>query len=626
ATQTQTITVTDNIAPTFTAPANIEIFTTADCTYDASIAITGDVTNEADNCSTGLQATFADSVADGQCAGSHIITRTWSLVDACGNAAATQTQTITVTDNIAPTFTAPANIEIFTAADCTYDASVTATGDVTNEADNCSTGLQATFADSVADGPCAGSHIITRTWSLVDACGNAAATQTQTITVTDNLAPVAPPAPASISATCTGEIPAMISLTAMDNCSGAITVNGVDSTVQGSCPNSFTVTRTWTFTDACNNTSSVSQTISVNDNVPPTFTIAAPANTSASCDNIPSPAVLTAADNCGTATVNMTETILAGICPSTYTIVRTWIATDACGNNSAPVSQSIAVSDSTPPQIIVPITPKVQVGCDEIPVAPVLGAADFTDNCSTVGTPIFTETQTQPDVTGTYVITRTWTVADACGNTTTITQVIAVSREVDVTEINIPKGDEICNDQKEITYDLAIYLPTGTPTGGTWVNESNVGTLSGSLFSPFGVTEGSYTFSYSYETATCPQKINIHLDVIKCGIVDPCADLFVNNAFTPNGDGINEYFNIDNIDKTECYPTNTVEIYNRWGILVYETKDYDNNTRKFIGVSEGRATVSKTEELPAGTYFYIIQATTIDGQTVNKDGYLYLTR
>ncbi|MCF6133565.1 gliding motility-associated C-terminal domain-containing protein, partial [Flavobacterium sp. WG47] len=129
------ITVTDNIAPTFTAPANIEIFTTADCTYDASIAITGDVTNEADNCSTGLQATFADSVADGQCAGSHIITRTWSLVDACGNAAATQTQTITVTDNIAPTFTAPANIEIFTTADCTYDATVAVTGDVTNEAD-----------------------------------------------------------------------------------------------------------------------------------------------------------------------------------------------------------------------------------------------------------------------------------------------------------------------------------------------------------------------------------------------------------------------------------------------------------------------------------------------------------
>ncbi|WP_264521022.1 hypothetical protein [Flavobacterium sp. N1994] len=47
-------------------------------------------------------------MANGQCAGSKIITRTWTLVDACGNAAAPQTQTITVTDNIAPTFTTAA--------------------------------------------------------------------------------------------------------------------------------------------------------------------------------------------------------------------------------------------------------------------------------------------------------------------------------------------------------------------------------------------------------------------------------------------------------------------------------------------------------------------------------------
>ncbi|WP_264521013.1 hypothetical protein [Flavobacterium sp. N1994] len=113
-------------------------------------------------------------MTNGQCAGSKIITRTWTLVDACGNAAAPQTQTITVTDNIAPTFTAPANTEIFTTADCTFDASVALTGDVTNEADNCSSDLQATFTDSVANGQCAGSKIITRTWTLVDACGNAA--------------------------------------------------------------------------------------------------------------------------------------------------------------------------------------------------------------------------------------------------------------------------------------------------------------------------------------------------------------------------------------------------------------------------------------------------------------------
>jgi hypothetical protein len=190
--QIQVIDVQDNTAPTFTKPADVTIFTNAGCTYDASVTATGDVTNEADNCSTGLNATFSDAVANGSCQGAKIITRTWSLVDNCGNAAADQIQTITVQDNTAPTFTKPADVTIFTNAGCTYDASVFATGDVTNEADNCSTGLNATFSDAVANGSCQGQKIITRTWSLADGCGNAAADQIQTITVQDNIALLSP--------------------------------------------------------------------------------------------------------------------------------------------------------------------------------------------------------------------------------------------------------------------------------------------------------------------------------------------------------------------------------------------------------------------------------------------------
>ena len=140
--QVQTITVEDNIAPTFTRPADITIYSDASCAYDASVTATGDVTDEADNCGVG-QATYVDVVdATDPCA--IIITRTWSLVDDCGNAAADQVQTITVEDNIAPTFTRPADITIYSDAICAYDASVTATGDVTDEADNCGVG-QATY-------------------------------------------------------------------------------------------------------------------------------------------------------------------------------------------------------------------------------------------------------------------------------------------------------------------------------------------------------------------------------------------------------------------------------------------------------------------------------------------------
>jgi len=109
-------------------------------------------------------------------------------------------------------------------------------------------------------------------------------------------------------------------------------------------------------------------------------------------------------------------------------------------------------------------------------------------------------------------------------------------------------------------------------------------------------------------------------------VVGPCENIVIHNAFKPNGDPLNQFFNIEHIEDFDCYPSNKVEIYNRWGVLVYETTNYDNATRRFEGVSEGRSTVNKSSDLPSGTYFYIIQWTTTDGSTVNKDGYLYLTR
>ena len=95
---TSTIQVSsDNLPPIFTAPLAITIYKDASCEYDASVAITGDVTDEADNYSVG-DATFSDVVLDGSCQGELIIERTWSLIDKNGNAAEEQLQIIIVKD------------------------------------------------------------------------------------------------------------------------------------------------------------------------------------------------------------------------------------------------------------------------------------------------------------------------------------------------------------------------------------------------------------------------------------------------------------------------------------------------------------------------------------------------
>ncbi|WP_418501499.1 gliding motility-associated C-terminal domain-containing protein [Flagellimonas sp.] len=95
------------------------------------------------------------------------------------------------------------------------------------------------------------------------------------------------------------------------------------------------------------------------------------------------------------------------------------------------------------------------------------------------------------------------------------------------------------------------------------------------------------------------------------------------NGITPNGDGSNDYFRILGI---ENYPDNQLKIYNRWGVLVYESEQYGQGNNLFYGISEGRATFQKDKELPSGTYFYIL---TFTGTNPGKDsysGYLYINR
>lgn len=98
----------------------------------------------------------------------------------------------------------------------------------------------------------------------------------------------------------------------------------------------------------------------------------------------------------------------------------------------------------------------------------------------------------------------------------------------------------------------------------------------------------------------------------------------VYNLVTPNGDGKNDYLIIENIT---LYPNNTVEIYNRWGNRVYETRNYASNGNVFTGISDGKSTIGKNKTLPSGTYYYIINYEMRDdmgARKIKKSGYLHL--
>lgn len=107
----------------------------------------------------------------------------------------------------------------------------------------------------------------------------------------------------------------------------------------------------------------------------------------------------------------------------------------------------------------------------------------------------------------------------------------------------------------------------------------------------------------------------------------PCNNLLVYNAVSPNGDGKNDFFKIDGLDGCS-ESSNSVQIFNRWGVKVFETENYGANGNVFRGYSEGRTTVSKAEQLPSGTYFYIIdfryKGADNSPQMMKKSGYLYI--
>ncbi len=91
-----------------------------------------------------------------------------------------------------------------------------------------------------------------------------------------------------------------------------------------------------------------------------------------------------------------------------------------------------------------------------------------------------------------------------------------------------------------------------------------------------------------------------------------------NYLVTPNGDGINDFLEIDELALS---PNNHVRIYARNGMLVFEKYNYTN---EFTGyATEGDLVLNRNSGLPQGVYFYLISLNDLD---LEYQGYLYLAR
>jgi len=317
----------------FVMPAN----TGKTITCPASI-VTPEVPEVKDNCGNILVANTPVISAIPSCNGD--VTYTYTFTDCTGNAH-DWIYTYTIDNTVAPSGKAPADLLV----QCIDDIPAANINAVTNTVANCNGSIDITVADTNNGGKgCKGDpYIVTRTFTLTD-CGGLTTNLVQKITAEDTTAPVfVETLPTNIVVDCSNEIPEAATLTATDNCSTA-NVAYQEVKVNGSCSGNYELQRTWTATDSCGNETTHTQIITIVDTTAPVFVESLPeVEVNATCETIPSVQTLTATDSCGTATVEYTETKVDGYCSSKYDLVRTWVASDDCGNQNR-FTQTIHVS------------------------------------------------------------------------------------------------------------------------------------------------------------------------------------------------------------------------------------------------------------------------------------------
>ncbi|NND93327.1 MAG: hypothetical protein HKN45_00560, partial [Flavobacteriales bacterium] len=303
----QTISIADTTPPELT----INPDATVECGDDFDLA----GASATDNCSVPTVESDSSFVAD--CGDTGVWTITYTATDDCGNSTV-DAQTITIVDTTSPVIT-PMPLEITAECDDIPDA---APGEATDICGDVTINL----VELGYSGGCQGA--LQRTYTATDECGNTS-TFIQIVNIIDTTPPTITAA-ADETLECTEVIPEP-SAEAADNCGGATWT--VSASTEEMCGVTYTMTRVYTATDECGNTSQDTQVITVVDTTPPLLD-GIPADTEAECDNIDRSDIVNATDNCdGDIPFDYEEIITNEICEGTYTLTRIWSAVDACGNS-----------------------------------------------------------------------------------------------------------------------------------------------------------------------------------------------------------------------------------------------------------------------------------------------------
>lgn len=408
-TASTTLTLIDSQAPVFT-------FVPSSATITCGLNTEIPMATATDNCSN-VEISFSD-VTFG-CAGSY--TRTYTATDACGNSTTAQI-TITIQDITGPSLVSgPASVTVSCGETLNGDYPAPVFVDDCSEVSLEIAGVIYSYAD------CAGDYSVTTVWEATDGCGNKS-DYFWTVTYVDDQGPELYGVPENLDLECGQEAP-MPEVTCYDVCSDdEPDINYTETEEAIDC--GYQITRTWSATDDCGNTSSASQVITYLDTEGPSFN-SYPEDITYYCgEQAPQIISPTATDACaGDVEVSVTILPMQAPCAGSEVYLRIYRAFDDCGN-SAIYYQTVTVIDNVAP-VFVNAESFIEMPCTNYQSVSV----EVEDECNEFEL-LYEDTELIPGCGG--IIERLYTAIDACGNTSTFLQVIQLYDNVVPTLYNLP--------------------------------------------------------------------------------------------------------------------------------------------------------------------------------------------
>ncbi|MEZ4970095.1 MAG: gliding motility-associated C-terminal domain-containing protein [Flavobacteriaceae bacterium] len=174
-------------------------------------------------------------------------------------------------------------------------------------------------------------------------------------------------------------------------------------------------------------------------------------------------------------------------------------------------------------------------------------------------------------------------------------------------------GNDTINGEAVAATDVVI---TSTPTDELTINGD------GSVSVAPGTADGTYTITYTICEVANTDNCDTGTVTVIIEEGDGDEKIEVNQLVTPNSDGKNDFLFIRGVRNAN---NNTLKIFNRWGVSVYEGKGYNNQNNVFDGRSKARSTVNGNGYLPAGVYYYIFQYENKQ-QHITDSGYIYVSK